>query len=337
MLVGKNSKQNQASLAEKRILVTGSSGYVGQALLPNLLAKGHQIIAAYRKSLPANPGRSLFPANLDLADAIALSGELRQTETIIHLAWESPVLGSHEAGPEHQRRLSGDNIEILQSILRAGEDSNCRRLIFLSCEGEARDITSQRYQAERAILASSIPQRYIVRAPLILGGPWHQDRWLKAILNIMRFPLIYPLPGKSTDLLSFVHLSDLVNILGKLATAEMPVPMGIINASSPQPLGLGDLFRRTGERLTTSQKIPIGGKFGCTMIHLMEAYGKFSKATTKLQYLRQKGLSPSQSLTHNSPFSQILPDNWLTIEDLFAEGSQSEVSKSLGAIMHAST
>lgn len=60
-----------------RVLVTGGSGVLGRALIPRLMAAGHQVDAPARQAL------SLF-------DADALAGAVAGTEAIYHLATAIP-------------------------------------------------------------------------------------------------------------------------------------------------------------------------------------------------------------------------------------------------------
>ena len=74
-----------------RILVTGSSGFIGSNLTEELLSVGHEVVGMDRRMRPADPARFV---PLDLAEA-ECSAELRKwtrwSEAIIHLAGESGV------------------------------------------------------------------------------------------------------------------------------------------------------------------------------------------------------------------------------------------------------
>ena len=72
-----------------RVLVSGSTGLVGSALLPRLAAGGHQVVRLVRaKSDPGGKGIAWNPA-AGILDAAALEG----FDAVIHLAGESIASG----------------------------------------------------------------------------------------------------------------------------------------------------------------------------------------------------------------------------------------------------
>ncbi len=70
-----------------RILVTGSSGLIGQALLPSLAADGHKVVCLTR-SHHADRGRNIF---WDPSAEIIDANELEDFDAVVHLAGESIV------------------------------------------------------------------------------------------------------------------------------------------------------------------------------------------------------------------------------------------------------
>ena len=77
------------------ILVTGATGVVGTALLPQLLAEGHQVRALVRDPRRLGPQRvNVQLALVDLADPHGLRHALRGCDTVIHLAAADAVVAA---------------------------------------------------------------------------------------------------------------------------------------------------------------------------------------------------------------------------------------------------
>ncbi len=73
-------------MMNKRILVTGATGYKGTVLVPKLLARGYQVVALdtqwFGNFLPAHPALEVVKGDVRNTDSINLSG----IDSIIHLA-----------------------------------------------------------------------------------------------------------------------------------------------------------------------------------------------------------------------------------------------------------
>lgn len=73
-------------MMNKRILVTGATGYKGTVLVPKLLARGYQVVALdtqwFGNFLPAHPALEVVKGDVRHTDSINLSG----IDSIIHLA-----------------------------------------------------------------------------------------------------------------------------------------------------------------------------------------------------------------------------------------------------------
>lgn len=73
-------------MMNKRILVTGATGYKGTVLVPKLLARGYQVVALdtqwFGNFLPAHPALEVVKGDVRDTDSINLSG----IDSIIHLA-----------------------------------------------------------------------------------------------------------------------------------------------------------------------------------------------------------------------------------------------------------
>src|SRR6478609_1850710 len=73
-----------------RILVTGASGWIGSALVPELVGAGHQVLGLARSDVSAKAvadlGADVLRGNLHDTDALRTGA--RETDGVIHLAYE---------------------------------------------------------------------------------------------------------------------------------------------------------------------------------------------------------------------------------------------------------
>ena len=67
------------------VFVTGSTGYIGQRLIPALVARGHRVRALARpQSIDRVPAGALAVAG-DALDSRSLAAALRPSDTLVHL------------------------------------------------------------------------------------------------------------------------------------------------------------------------------------------------------------------------------------------------------------
>ena len=85
-----------------RILVTGSSGFVGAALLPLLEERGHETVRLVRREPRAGAGELRWGPRAGTIDTKGLEG----VEAVIHLAGENIADGRWNAAKKERLRAS---------------------------------------------------------------------------------------------------------------------------------------------------------------------------------------------------------------------------------------
>jgi uncharacterized protein YbjT (DUF2867 family) len=127
------------------ILVTGSSGVVGQELLKELIARGERVRAGYHSRPPAQPG--VEGARLDLATGEGLGPALEGVDAVFLLTGNM----ADQTGAELR-------------VVTAARQAGVRRLVKLSvlnAEGEAFYFARLHRPVERAIEQSGTPYTFL--------------------------------------------------------------------------------------------------------------------------------------------------------------------------------
>ncbi len=111
-------------MAEK-ILVTGGGGFLGQALIKQLLALGHEIQTFNRGSYPELEALGVRCLRGDLADPAAVKKAAEGCSVIFHVGAKAGVWGSYE---DYYKA----NVVGTQNVLLACQTLGIRRLIYTS-------------------------------------------------------------------------------------------------------------------------------------------------------------------------------------------------------------
>ncbi|HEY3312742.1 MAG TPA: NAD(P)H-binding protein [Anaerolineales bacterium] len=190
------------------ILVTGGTGFVGRALIRQLVANGQQVRTLIRPS-PRTPnlprGVQVEVAVAGLGDERGLRAALRGVDTIYHLA-----------GAEHQ----GARANILQvdghgtaNLAQAAAEMRVRRFFYVSHLGADRSsyfpLLKVKGIAEEHIRRSGVP--YTIFRTALLYGP--EDHFTTAFARILSFFPIVMLPREGQVLLQPLWVEDLVTCL----------------------------------------------------------------------------------------------------------------------------
>jgi len=91
-----------------RVFVTGASGWIGSAVVPELIGAGHQVVGLARSDASAAAltaaGAEVQPGTLDDLDALARAAAA--ADAVIHLAFkhESAFSGDYQGAADADRR-----------------------------------------------------------------------------------------------------------------------------------------------------------------------------------------------------------------------------------------
>lgn len=191
------------------ILVTGGSGFIGQALIRRLVSQGRPVRALIRPSTrsPGLPkGIPVQAAISSITDSRNVRAALVDVDTVYHLVG-AEWLGVH--ADFHTVEIEG-----VRNLIDMAKDSGVRRIFYLSHLGAERasayPVLKAKGIAERFIQSSGLDYT-IIRTGLVYGPG---DNFTLQLRRIARFiPFIFPLPSLGGSLVQPVFIDDLVTCL----------------------------------------------------------------------------------------------------------------------------
>lgn len=140
------------------IFVTGSTGYMGQRLIPALADRGHRVKALVRQG-----SESKLPAGAIgcIGDALRLdsyNNELTGADTFVHL------IGVPHPSPAKAKQFREVDLVSIEVAVRAARDNKIRHFVYLSVAQPApvmKAFLEVRAKGEEMVRASGIPATFL--------------------------------------------------------------------------------------------------------------------------------------------------------------------------------
>lgn len=249
----------------KRVLVTGASGFVGKALCAELLSSGFKVRMANRSALTmAGASEAGYEINVigQIDGATDWSAALAGVDLVIHLAARVHVMREQTADPLAEFRCV--NTAGTEHLARAAAASGVKRLVYISSikvNGEEThsgqhykeaDVPSpqdpygiSKWEAEQAlhrVAAETGLEVVIVRPPLIYGAGVKGNfaQMLKVLAKGIPLPL-----ASVTNMRSLVYIGNFVDALLLCATHPGAANQTYL-VSDGEDISTPDLLRKLG-------------------------------------------------------------------------------------------
>jgi nucleoside-diphosphate-sugar epimerase len=212
------------------ILVTGGSGFVGSALLKQLLLNGCEVSASARSSLTAELKAVQHHPIYDMTASTDWSAALNRVQTVVHCAARVHVMADSAADPLAEFRRV--NVDGTLNLARQAAASGVARFVFVSSvkvNGEAtvpgrafteRDAPApqdpygqSKYEAELGLhqLAANTDMEAVIIRPPLVYGPGVKANFAALMSAVQRG---WPLPlGAVHNQRSLVALDNLVDLI----------------------------------------------------------------------------------------------------------------------------
>lgn len=188
------------------VFVTGATGYVGRALIPALLARGHRVRALCRAASAARvpPGAEVIVGDALVASSFAPA--VAPADTLVHL------VGTPHPSPAKAASFRAIDLVSAHAALDAALESGVRHFVYVSVAQPApvmRAYIEVRQAVEARIRASGMAAT-IVR-PWYVLGPGH--RWPYVLLPVYAVLARVPATRDSAQRLGLVTLAQMVAAL----------------------------------------------------------------------------------------------------------------------------
>ena len=234
--------------------MTGGAGFIGTHLCKHLHDSGHQIISLDCNHVGDKPWGCV---NADIRDSLELDG----IDIIVHLAAQISV----PISIEHPDETLSVNVDGTSSIIAAAESSGVKRILFASSAAvygesdqvpvsEEAPLTPQSPYAVSKIIGEELLRRSEIESCSlrffnVYGPNQSAEGGYAAVIPAFKKAIAEgkecTIFGDGTQIRDFIHVDDLVRIIG-LAIAAEKLPLEL-NIASGEATSLLDLIEILGE------------------------------------------------------------------------------------------
>jgi nucleoside-diphosphate-sugar epimerase len=250
-----------------QVLVTGATGFVGRALVPALVGRGHHVTAAVRAAGATFPGATVVRHD-DLAGDVDWGRLVDGCDAVVHLAG---LAHATEAIPED--RYDRVNRAATAALAAAATGAGARRFVFVSSiraqtGAVAGSVLSERdmprptdaygrskLAAEECVRVAGVP--HTILRPVLVYGPELKGN-LATLRRLAALPV--PLPfGSFTNRRSLLALERLVSAIELSLESPTTVNQTYVVADRT-PVELRDIVRALapdGRRVRRLVPVPV--------------------------------------------------------------------------------
>ena len=245
-----------------RVFITGASGWVGSALVPELLAAGHEVVGLARSDTAAGTltARGVHVHRGSLNDLETLRTGAARSDGVIHLAYRHDLAFSGDPAAAAHSDLQA--IEALGAALRGSDRpfiiaSGLAGLQAGRIAAENHIASPDRPGGQRAIAAAAVIRlaeqgirSAVVRLPPTVHGAGDSG-FMSRIVEIARTTGISGYVGEGTNRWPAVHRADAAHLF-RLALESAPAG-SVLHGVAETGVAIRDVAAVIGSRL----KVPV--------------------------------------------------------------------------------
>ena len=225
-----------------RVLVTGVSGYVGSALVPRLVAAGHEV-RGFARSRERVAAAGVLLDDVVLGDAISGAGLGRALDGVDAAYYLSHSMeGPDGAFPDAERRSAA-------RFATAARAAGVKRVVYLGGlvpqQGVASRHLASRLAVERALLEAA-DEPIALRASIVIGARSRSFRFLVRLIE--RLPVL-ALPAWRTNRTQPIDGRDVLEFLVRAADAPAALAGRSWDLGGPEAMTYQELIARIGDHM----------------------------------------------------------------------------------------
>jgi len=220
-----------------QVLVTGASGFVGNRVVAELLARGHGVRCLVR---PGSEGKLKAAAQVELArgsilDEAAVAEAARGCDAVIHL------VGIIREFPGRGVTFEAVHVRATEILVDAARDAGARRFLHMSALGargtDADPYHVTNFQAEEYVRASGLT--YTIFRPSVIYGP--EDQSINLFARQMRVFPLFPVIGDGLYQMQPVAVGTVARAFA--SALELPATENrIYEVGGPEPLTFNEII-----------------------------------------------------------------------------------------------
>lgn len=271
------------------VFVTGGTGFVGRAVIDQLIAAEHQVRALVR-SKKAQLAENVEPFVGDIADPESLADALNDCEAVIHL------IGIIREFPKQGITFNLLHTDATRNILAVTEKQGIKRFLHMSAngtrEGAATGYHQTKWAAEQLVRESSLD--WTIFRPSLIFGP--QDQFVNMLAELIRKLPVTPVMGDGNYRLQPVSGIDVATGFCNALTTPESIKKTYL-CGGPEAFSYNDILDLIGNAM--------GKKSVCKLHHplflmkpvvkAMQSIPQFPMTSDQLQMLLEENIcDPSE-------------------------------------------
>ena len=255
-----------------RVLVSGSSGLIGSALVTRLRAEGHDVVRLVRRA-PSGPDEVRWDPSAGTLDAAALGA----VDGIVHLAGEG--LGEKRWTPEQKQKIRSSRIDGTRLLAETAAALDPKPSVFVcgSAVGyyglRGDEVLTEASTPGTGFLAELVVDWEAAAQPVVDAGVRTvflrtgiiiapKGGALGRLLPFLKLGIGGKL-GRGDQWWSWITLEDEVRLIVHALTS--PALSGPVNATAPQPATNEDIVKTAGRVLGRPTVLPVP-KFALSLV-----------------------------------------------------------------------
>jgi len=257
-----------------RIFVTGASGWIGSAVVPELISAGHQVLGLARSDASAKAAADLGADVLrgDLNDTGILRAGALDSDGVIHLAFVVPSVSEAATRTDAQAvetfasSLAGSGKPMLISgatLMTPGRPATERDEIIA-----AGPIAARLANMQAALAAADRGVRScLVMLPRSVHGQGERHGFIPQLINAARAKGVSGYVGDGASRWPAVHVKDAARLY-RLAVEQAPAG-SVLNAVGDEGVPVREIAEAIGRHLDLPARSLPAEEFGGMLVHLL--------------------------------------------------------------------